>query len=236
MATVLPRIRSLTGHALDFLFPRWCIGCGREGDVVCRSCRQTFSFIGPLYCSRCGRPLDDDGFCRNCDGVEMSIDGIRAPFLFIGLVRQVIHELKYRNLKAAAPFLAHELALYLEEYPVIAHMIVPVPLHKKRLKERGYNQSQLIGGHLAELTGVPLVTDCLIRRKHTPSLARSANREVRKENIEGAFDVSGRDIEGKDIMLVDDVSTTGTTLDACAVVLKKAGARQVWGLVIALEL
>ncbi len=236
MATVLPRIRSLTGRALDFLFPRWCIGCGREGEVVCRSCRQTFSVIGPLYCSRCGRPLDDGISCRNCDGVDMSIDGIRAPFLFHGLVRQAIHELKYRNLKVAATFLAHELALYLEEYPIAADVIVPVPLHKKRLKERGYNQSELIGGHLAELTGIPLILDCLIRQKHTPSLARSANREVRKENIAGAFDVSGRRIEGKDVILVDDVSTTGTTLDACAAVLKKAGAQQVWGLVIALEL
>jgi ComF family protein len=174
---------------------------------------------------------------RNCTDIDFIIDGIRAPFLFRGLVRQTIHELKYRNLRAAAPFLARELAGYLQELPLTADVIVPVPLHKKRLKERGYNQSELITRHLSALTGIPHTNDGLVRLKHTLSLARSASREARRESVAGAFAIGNREaIEGRNILLVDDVSTTGATLDACAAMLKKAGARTVWGLATALEL
>lgn len=234
MATVLPRAKSLAGLALDLLFPQWCIGCGREGEVVCRKCQKSFPTIGSSFCQRCGRPIDEEE-CRNCAGIHMTIDGIRAPFLFQGLVRQAIHELKYRNFRAVAPFLARELASYLDAYPLSAQALIAVPLHARRLRERGYNQSSLISRSLSRLTGLPVLENRLIRQRNTLSLARAANREARREIIAGSFSVAGN-LEGKDVILIDDVSTTGTTLDACAVVLKKAGAGKVWGLVVALEL
>ena len=236
MITVLPRVRSITSHVLDLLFPLWCIGCGREGEVVCRSCRETIRFIGPSFCERCGRPVLEDGVCHNCAGIALTIDGIRAPFLFQGILRQAVHELKYRNLKAIAPFLAGEMASYLQKYPLEADILVPVPLHARRLKERGYNQSELTARYLSALTGIPWKSNILVRQRHSPPLARSASREERRENIAGAFAVSGEGLAGKNIILVDDVSTTGSTLDACAAVIKAAGAQKVWGLVAALEL
>jgi ComF family protein len=236
MATVLPRITGLARAALDLLFPQWCIGCGREGSIVCASCMSSLVAIVPPCCPRCGRPVDESGNCDNCTGTLRNIDGIRAPFLFQGLVRQAVHEFKYRNLRTLGTFLARQLAEYLAENPVPADVLMPVPLHPRRLKERGYNQSSLLARHLSRLTGLDVTENVLIRCKHTTALAKSASREARQENIKGSFTVAGEELRQKNIILIDDVSTTGSTLEACAEVLKIAGAERVWGLVVALEL
>jgi ComF family protein len=235
MATVLPHITNLKRVALDLFFPPWCIGCGREGQYICNACREKLPLISPPVCARCGRSLTEQNTCPSCIEGPVTIDGIRAPFLFQGVIRKAIHELKYRNLKAIAPLLAGFLHDYLLQYPIPGDVLVPVPIHPKRLRERGYNQSSLIARELGRRNGLPVIEDCLVRRINTPPQVRTISAVERRKNIAGAFTCSNDRLEGKQVILVDDVSTSGATLNTCAEALKPSGAASVWGLTIALE-
>lgn len=151
-------------------------------------------------------------------------------------MRQSIHQLKYGQLRALATPLAQLLSDYLSASPVTGEVLVPVPLHKKRLRERGYNQSVLLAKELGRLTHLPVVDDCLIRERHTPPQVRTLNVEERRSNVAGVFTCRDDRLRDKQVLLVDDVSTSGATLDACAVALKAVGAASVWGLVLAREI
>jgi len=236
MANVLPQLIELKRIALDLLFPRKCVGCGREGDYICRSCRQLLTLITPPVCPRCGRPQPDGILCLHCVDWQARIDGIRSPFVFDGVIRQAIHELKYRNLRALAVPLAELLHDYLSGNPVPGEVLVPVPLHPKRWRERGYNQSGLLAMELRKLSGLPVVDECLLRSQHTSPQARSASVNERRSNVTDAFVCRDNRLQGKQVLLIDDVSTSGSTLDACAAALKSAGAASVWGMVLAMEL
>jgi ComF family protein len=233
---VLPQLTKLKGIALDLLFPRWCVGCGREGDFICPECLKSLPRITPPLCPRCGRPQLNAVVCPVCVGWQASIDGIRAPFRFDGAIRQAIHELKYNNLRAIAPLLGRWLADYLNTNPLPVEVLVPVPLHRKRLRERGYNQSRLLALELSRLSGLPLVDDCLVRELHTTPQARTNNVEERRRNVAEAFACRDRRLKDKKLLLIDDVATSGATLDACASALKESGASSVWGLVLAKEI
>ena len=235
MASLRPRIAGLTSAALELVFPRWCLGCGREGGYICEYCRTALPIIAPPICDRCGRPLSGGAHCAVCAGGDAAIDGIRSPFLFEGVVRQAVHEFKYNNLRDLAPTLAGMLHEYVTKNPLPGEVLAPVPLHSHRLRERGYNQSVLVAGELGRLMGMPVVEDCLVRCGQAPPQVRSAGAEERRRNVATAFACQDRRLAGKKVILVDDVSTSGATLNSCAAVLKSAGAASVWGLVIALE-
>jgi ComF family protein len=151
-------------------------------------------------------------------------------------MRQAIHQLKYRNLRTLAVPLAQLLRDYLVSNPVPGDVLVPVPLHRKRLRERGYNQSCLLARELGKLISLPVVDDCLVRQRHAPPQARTTTVEERLSNVVGAFACRDRRLGDKQVLLVDDVSTSGATLDACAAALKAAGAKSVWGLTLAREI
>jgi ComF family protein len=190
----------------------------------------------PPICPKCGRPQSSAILCPSCVGWPAEIDGIRSPFRFDRVIRQTIHELKYRNLRAVAGLFAQLLNDYLISNPVPGEVLVPVPLHQKRLRERGYNQSSLLAQELAKLTNLPLIGDCLVRERHSSPQARTATVEERRSNVAGAFSCRDGRLKGRQVLLIDDVSTSGATLDACARALKEAGAASVWGLVLAREI
>ncbi|GAG41307.1 unnamed protein product, partial [marine sediment metagenome] len=129
--------------------------------------------------------------------------------------------------------LLHE---YLTANPVPGETLVPVPLHQKRLRERGYNQSRLLTKELGKLINLPVVDSCLIRQRHTPPQARTPTVKERRSNVADAFTCRDHRLRDKQVLLIDDVSTSGATLDACAAALKAAGATSVWGLVLAREI
>jgi len=233
---LLPQVAKLKGLALDLLFPQWCIGCGKEGDFICPSCRYSLPRIMPPLCPRCGKPQPSGILCPGCVSWQTEIDGIRSPFRFDGVIRQAIHQLKYKNLRALAVTLAGFLQDYLATNPVPGEVLVPVPLHQKRLRERGYNQSSLLAQELSKLINLPVVDTCLIRQKHAPSQARSSTVEDRQSNVANAFACRDQRLKDKQVLLIDDVSTSGATLDACATALKATGAISVWGLVLAREI
>jgi ComF family protein len=233
---VLPQVAKLKGKALDFLFPQWCVGCWQEGDFICASCQYSLSEISPPLCPKCGRPQPDGALCSNCVSWQAEIDGIRSPFKFDGVMRQAIHQLKYQNLRAIAAPLANLLRDYLATNPVPGDVLVPMPLHQKRLRERGYNQSHLLARALGKLTNLSVVDNCLLRQKYAHPQARSSNVEERRSNVIDAFNCRDQRLKGTQVILIDDVATSGATLDAAAAALKKAGAASVWGLVMAREI
>jgi len=232
----LPQVAKLKGMALDLLFPKWCVGCGKEGDFICDSCRRAILRIVPPLCPRCGKPQLSGILCPGCSSWQAEIDGIRAPFQFDGAIRQAIHQLKYKNLRALAEPLATLLRDYFIANPVPAETLVPVPLHRKRLRERSYNQSSLLAEELGKLLGLPVVRDCLIRKQHTPPQARTSTIKERRHNVSGAFACRDQRLRARQVLLIDDVATSGATLDACAAALKANGATSVWGLVLAREI
>jgi len=233
---VLPQIAHFQRVALDLLFPPYCVGCGKEGNYICGRCSRELPYISPPVCTVCGRPLLPDNQCPGCIGQPTVIDGIRAPFLFDGIIRRAIHELKYNNLRALVPPLARYLHEFLAENPLPGNVIVPVPIHPKRLRERGYNQSSLLAHELGNLSGLYVIDDCLIRRTYIAPQAKAATAFDRMKNIEGAFACADARLKDKQVILIDDVSTSGATMTACAGALKAAGAAAVWGLTLALEL
>jgi len=153
-----------------------------------------------------------------------------------GVMRQAIYQLKYRNLRALAVPLAKLLQDYLTTSHVPGEALVPVPLHQKRLRQRGYNQSHLLAQELGKLINLPVVDDCLIRRRHALPQARTSTVDERRNNVADAFTWRDHRLRDKQVLLVDDVSTSGATLDACAAALKAAGASSVWGLALAREI
>ena len=232
---MLYRLDRLGRAITDFFFPQFCIGCGREGEVICPTCLGKLPKLLPPYCSRCGLPQDGSQPCRDCAGLDMAIDGIRSPFTFEKLTREVVHQFKYQNLRVLAAPLSGVLHAYLSENPISADMLIPVPLHPKWLRERGYNQSLLLAFELGKLSGIPVRPDILKRRINTPSQARTASSIERHRNMHEAFTSVDGKLKDKRVLLIDDVSTSGATLDACASALKQAGAISVWGLTVARE-
>ena len=174
--------------------------------------------------------------CPSCIKWNAEIDAIRSPYRFNGTIREAVHQLKYRNIRVLAEPMSRLLYNYIYYNPIPGDTLVPVPLHAKRLKERGYNQSSLIAHNLGKLSELPVVDNCLVRTRHIQPQARTANVDERRENVEGAFSCLTDELRGKQVILIDDVSTSGATMNACAHALKEAGASTVWGLVVAREI
>jgi ComF family protein len=174
--------------------------------------------------------------CPACWGQNTEIDGIRSVFRFEGTIRHAVHDLKYRSIKSIADSLANLMDNYLQDNKVPGDFLVAVPLHSKRLKERGYNQSSLLAKRLGKITAMTVLEGCLIRVKDSLPQARTKTVDQRKRNVEKAFTCTNRDVQGKSLILIDDVCTSGATLEACAAALKAVGAASVWGFTLAREI
>ena len=232
---MLPKAVSLKRWALDLLFPRSCLGCGKEGDFLCPSCLSALPRITPPFCPGCGCPEPAGNLCSSCAREPSALNGIRSPFRFEGLIRQAIHQMKYRNLRALAEPLARLLGDFLLENPLPGNVLVPVPLHEKRWRERGYNQSQLLAQEMGKLTGLVVVSDSLVRPGLATPQASTASVRERMLNVADVFACRDERLKGRRVLLIDDVATSGATLGAAAAVLKKVGAESVWGLTLARE-
>jgi ComF family protein len=232
----LLRSGKLVELAVDSFFPRRCVGCGKVRSFLCPECLGKLPRLLPPLCPKCGRPQASGIVCPICRQRQTEIDGIRSPFRFDEVIRKAIHELKYRNLKAISPCLAELLADYLRANPLPGEALVGVPLHPRRLRERGYNQSSLLARELGRRIDLPVIEDCLVRVKQAQPQVRAVDVEERRRNVADAFVCRGEQVSGKQIILIDDVCTSGATLESCAVALKSKGATSVWGLTLAREI
>ncbi len=194
--------------------------------------------IDETVCTKCGKPVVNAGVCSDCYSHSRSpaVDGVRAPFSFDGVVRSAIYQFKYRNLRALAQPLAELLFSYLQENTIEADVLVPVPLNRHKVRERGYNQAALLARELGKMTGWPVIHNSLVRFRDGPPQARTATAEERRRNVTGAFSCQDERLVDKHILLIDDVCTTGATINSCASVLKRLPAASVWALTVAREL
>ncbi len=248
VASLLPfvsnRLRTLGAAVLDWVLPPRCAGCGiivGGGTGFCAACWQSLTFIGKPACIRCDRPFaqaqGDDALCGACIADEPRWDWGRAALIYGALPRRLVLRLKYGRRVTLARLAARLMAAKLP--PRIADespwLLVPVPLHRWRLWQRGFNQSVEIARHLARASGHQLVPDALLRTRATPSL-RGLGRKDRAVAVRGAFAVNPRHAEalrGARIVLIDDVWTSGATADACARALQRADAKTIGLLVLA---
>jgi competence protein ComFC len=233
---VLPQLSKFRGAALNLLFPQRCLGCGEEGEILCRSCLNSALRIMPPICPKCGKPQSSGVLCPRCVNWKTDLDGIRSPFRFDGVIREAIHQFKYKNIRTLSAPLANLLKDYYFLNSIPTQALVPVPLHSKRLKERGYNQAELLAQELGKLLHFPVIIDCLVRDSYILPQAKTSSAEERHKNVKDAFSCRSSKLTGIQVLLIDDVSTSGSTLDACAAALKSSGVVSTWGLVIAREL
>lgn len=228
MATI---IRFGLGRLLDFALPARCAGCGTIVDEVhsfCPSCWMQIHFLGDDGCQTCGLPLEatDSEQCGACIAMPPRIHRTRSAVAYDELPRGIALRLKYGRKVA----LARTMARYMKPHVQAgdhAPILVPVPLHRGRLWQRGFNQSALVARELARQTGIRSEPGLLKRTKRTPPLKGMSLRQ-RRRTVAGAFSVDPSvNLLGKTVVLVDDVLTTGSTANACARVLKRAGAERI---------
>jgi ComF family protein len=226
--------------ALDLVFPPLCpvcdgiLGAGRR-DPLCGACWEGFGRIAPPWCRCCGAPLGIEGLCGACRGRRPRFAYARAAVLYGDLVREAIHAFKFGGRRGLANPLGDLLAgVGLSALPGAApDALVPVPLHPRRARERGYDQALLLAGRLERAWGVPVVADVLLRAVPTRPQT-DLDAAARRRNVRDAFAVRRAEpIAGRHIVLVDDVLTTGATAGECARTLYRAGAAAVGVLTVA---
>lgn len=231
-------------HALlDTIIPPLCHICHSfipDAGIlhICPDCRGRLPHISSPLCTLCGIPFNgigEDHHCGVCSIQPPHFDSARAHFLYDGHVRDLIHTFKYNRRtylrKALALLTLDGIGELLTDKQL--DLIVPVPLHRSRLRQRGFNQAVLLGRVLAHNLTLPMAPDALVRIRATePQIELSA--AARRENVKGAFAINRPDcVVGKRILLLDDVMTTGSTMNECAKELKKAGAAEVMAVTVA---
>lgn len=219
---------------LDLLFPRHCVSCQREGSFLCQGCFEKIILIKSATCPFCNRLSPWGKFCSRCRRkYKPALSGILVASYFEGPLKEAIHSYKYDGLAELSRPLSEILIKYLlGNLPNPVPILIPVPLHPKRERQRGFNQATLLAEAVGGELSLPVLKNKLQRSKNTlPQI--NLSRKKRRENVQGAFIYQGKDLVGETILLVDDVCTTGATLNECAKELKKAQAKEVWGLVLA---
>ena len=216
------------------LFPARCIGCQRRGTPLCPDCRAELPYLPNGVCGRCATRPTAGGTCTGCRRLSPSVSAINAAFIYQGAARTAVVMLKFRSARYLAPLMGELLREHLEMRPLRADVVVPVPLSPQRLRQRGFNQAAL----LAERVGPVLhgdVSDVLRRQDRSAQVGLGAARRL--ANLAGAFTCGNpARVEGADVVLIDDVVTTGATISACADTLAAAGANRVRVLTFARDL
>ena len=223
---------SLAWKFVDFIYPPQCIQCRKIGYRICPTCWQQRIYFSEEICDICGSPLRKNSRCEKCVTTSQSPDKIRSLGPYRGILRNYILAMKFKRDLGLPELILPDLVALMERSNFSFDYLIPVPLSKKRLKQRGYNQVAVWGVPLGKMIGSPLNTTILTQNKETTSQV-SLSADERWKNIHGAFSVNTDQIRGKNIVILDDVITTGATLNECARVLRKAGARKIFALTIA---
>ena len=188
---------------LNVLLPVNCVVCNAEGHYLCEGCEQDLPLLTRPYCYLCANP-EVPQLCRWCFENSPRFDRARAPYKYDGPAKQMVLDLKYRGVRIAARPMALMLAKYLERNPYPIDALVPVPLHSRRERRRGYNQSRLLCQELSRIISVPVNETALRRTKNTSPQVEMTSPEDRRTNIHRAFECTP-ELEGTHVMLIDDV-------------------------------
>ena len=230
---------SVLDRILELLFPPRCFVCDRlletsdirAGRRIHRTCVGKLEPVKQPFCFHCGCPLPDAEmeYCDDCKRKHSYIEQGRALFVYRGAVRKAMYRFKYTNRRRYAVFLAEEakarLMDWMSERKIEA--IVPVPMFRKKEKQRGYNQAELFARELSRCTGIPCESHIVFRMRNTLPQKELGDRE-REKNVKSAFQTSGFVVQYKRILIVDDIYTTGATVESVAHVLHRAGAEHIF--------
>lgn len=229
---------------LDLVFPKFCVGCKKEGEWICSDCLDTIKFLENQNCPSCHRPNIFGEFCSDCES-SYSLDGaLVAADYQEEIIEEIIKKMKYSFVSDLGKNIGDLLAVFFMEFKETIKglknnhfdfdncLVMPVPLHPKRLRWRGFNQAEIIANKFVLPFDLKKDYLALGRKKYARPQARLKKKE-RTRNILNNFFYQGDYLSGRDILLVDDVITSGATLNECAKVLKDNGAGRVWGLAFA---
>jgi ComF family protein len=230
---------------LDIIFPKKCLSCHKEGFYVCPDCLAKIPLQKGVRCYVCGKRAPDGKTCPSCKTkIGSSLTGLAIASDWNNLlVRQMIYEFKYRFIKDISQSLGNILINFIELNRIMNFQIlIPVPLHKRRVSWRGFNQAQLLADQLNKHLGIPIINNLLIRKRHTSPQMEIKDRGQRIKNVSGAFEINSKSeinsrvknlIINKSVLIIDDVCTTASTFENCAAVLKPLMPKQIWGLAVA---
>ena len=220
------------GVLADLLFPPRCGLCGAVGSFLCEPCEEGLPGLTGRRCPTCADLLSPRGVCGRCAALAAQpLDSLQAAFVFEEGARRLVHRLKYERLSALAGPMGGLMAPVLAS-PAGFDLIVPVPLHPRRQRDRGFNQAELLAREISRFHGVEMNPRALVRVRPTRPQVRTAGHTERASNVAGAF-ACRSPVARRHVLLVDDVATTGATLRACAEPLRRAGAAAVHALVFA---
>ena len=230
--------RNLWDKILKILYPPVCPFCGRlSKEGMCEERRKKVVYVSEPCCKKCGKPIrnEQEEYCFDCSLQKHIFTEGRSLYVHKSPVLEAVYALKYHNRKIYASFFAGELAEHYGSYLIRKRidLIVPIPLHKRKQRQRGFNQAELVARELGRLAGIPVDTRSLKRIKDTDP-QKNLNDKKRRHNIRGAFSVQGNVVIRKNVLLVDDIYTTGSTMDEAARVLLCAGAENVCFLTISI--
>jgi competence protein ComFC len=214
------------------LFPPVCGGCGKVGWRWCPDCQGCVQFINQPFCEKCGIPTKKPGSCEKCRSEPPVYRAMRSWAVFDSPVQDALHTLKYRRNVGIGDALASQMSEFILSLNWDIQVLVPVPLGKKRFRERGYNQVGLIAQPLAYRIGLQYEPKALWKTRDTRSQVGLSVLQ-RRENVHDAYQANPESVKRRSVLLMDDVATTGSTIQACATALLLAGARNVYALTIA---
>ena len=224
--------------AVQLLFPLRCPVCDGIvrpwGEKVCLKCLPKLKLLTPPWCMQCGKKLAEDGeYCAGCRTGKHSYQRGRSLYEYQSAAES-IYRFKYGGRREYAGFYGEQMTEYLGEFirAVEPDGIVPIPLHPRRKAKRGYNQAQLLAREIGKRMGLPVYPKMLRRVKNTVPL-KQLNPAQRQNNLKKAFQLSGNDVKLKTILLVDDIYTTGSTMDEAARTLREAGVENVYFVALA---
>jgi ComF family protein len=223
---------------LDLIFPKFCLGCQKEGEWICKKCQKEIVFIKNPSCPNCQRLTKNGKFCPRCRPNSYLTGLIVAAHYQEGVLKEAIHTFKYEGVfdlkEELGKILAQRLERFKQQKQVI---IIPVPLHKKRLRERGYNQAELLAKEIIKFfPNFTLKNNLLIKTKQPKHTQVELSGQKRRKNVHGCFSINKKHPKLKSslVILVDDIYTTGATLQECAKVIRKnCQVKEIWGLVLA---
>ena len=219
---------------LDVLFPPCCAGCGEWGERYCKNCFENTVIINTNICSVCGEPLisKTNSQCQRCLSTEIFFEAVRSWALFEDPLKIAIHKLKYQRNMGLGEVLAKPLERLLSNSEWRIDLITAVPLATDKMKERGFNQSELLARPLSWDSKIPFIEKAVIRSRNTRSQV-GLSREEREQNMADAFFSSPGIVKGKAILIIDDVITTGSTINACSKAMVKSGVKSVYAMTLA---
>ena len=227
--------------AIGILYPKRCVACDKvllkiEKDVgFCKECQPKIRLVGDGVCMKCGAPIEDTRveFCKTCQTFEHYYDQNKGIYVYTGEMKNAMYRFKYSNRRCYGKvFARHAARMYggwLKKNGIEA--IVPVPMYKDKEKMRGYNQAKVFGKALSDATGIPLA-DGIIRRDSDTTVMKQLNSLKRKKNLLNAFSLQKNVVQFRKVLIVDDIYTTGTTMDEVAKVLKSGGVKELFGMCV----